>query len=143
MPALPVYALMPTLNAAVCTATVGLCLVFLELNRPGRILPGAAGLLLLLLSIGRISQCAVRPWAVCLLLAGTGTLLTNAWRQVSTIVLVAAALSLIAGLLFLCIPRDANQVDLWAALVCGGGIAALSAFLTRIARHARRLKAID
>ncbi len=136
-------AFMPGASAAVGAATVGLCLIFVEMNRPGRILPGAAGLLLLLLSIGRLAKYPLRPWAVGLLLFSLMGLLANVWRRLPIILLLAAAVGLCLGLVFLGAPGGSGQVDVPVALLCGGGIAALSGFLTRVARHARRLKAID
>ena len=53
-------------NHAIVIATFGLCLIFLEFNRPGRILPGASGLALLLLATASMLHHPLQPVAVAL-----------------------------------------------------------------------------
>lgn len=130
-------------DASVFVATVGLCLIFLECNRPGRILPGMAGLLLTLLEAAHLTRLGVRPWASLLLLASAAVPLVNLRHKLPRAALVAATLACIASLRFLMHSGDSAQIHWWLALVCGGSLGWLSATLTSIARRARRAKALD
>ena len=129
-------------DAAVAVATLGICLGFVEFNRPGRILPGAVGLLLTLLAVGALLRCAIRPWAALLLLAATLTLIANVWRSLPTFALLLATVAGIGGLWTLTRPPSPALLPS-VAILCGGILGSLSAVLSRAAYRARRLKEVD
>ena len=130
-------------NAAVVIGTLGCALIFWEFNRPGRIIPAASGLLLLLLATAGLIAAGVQLWAFALLVLGATGLLFNAWLQLPVALLVMAVATLITGLCFL-LPRAAPvPIHLFVALSCGSVLGLLSASLTRIAYRARRAKALD
>ncbi len=130
-------------DAGVLLASVGLGLIFVEFNRPGRILPGALGLLLTLLGVGRIGHLGVRPPVTLLLLACTAIPVLNARRRMPAGTLLAATLAFVVGVRFVVRPGKAAPVHMWVAIVSGGTLGLLSATLTRIAYRARRAKALD
>lgn len=131
-----------TPDVAVVLGTLGLCLGFVECNRPGRILPGALGLTLTLFALASLVRDGPRAWAVLLLLGAALTLLANVWRRLPWWSLIAATVGAIAGLRFLIRP-EIPGVRSAVAVVCGGVLGSLSALLSRIAYRARRLKAVD
>ena len=130
-------------GTAVLLATLGTCLIFLEFNRPGRILPGASGLLLVLLSAGSLLRVGVRPWAAALVLLSAAVLAGNAWRPVPISLLGLAAAGGMVGLRFLPAAAHAQDVSTTTALFCGAILGLLSTALTRVAYRARRAKALD
>ena len=132
--------LQPSPDLAVLTATLGLGLIFLECNRPGRILPGASGLLLTLLATARLLHVGIRPWAAALLFAVVGTFLVNLRTALPTTLLGAASLTAVLALRFLVPPGNASPVPLWLAIVCAGLLCPSAAILTRIAHRAHRAK---
>ena len=136
-----------TPDGAVMLATLGLALIFFELNRPGRILPGAAGLLLTLLASSAVGRFGVRSWAVLLLVCCAATLLANLWRRLPLLCLVACTCVLGVGLRFLVASGSpagsSRQVSTPVAVLCGGLLGTASATLTRVAYRARRSKALD
>lgn len=130
-------------NAAVLLGTAGLCLIFYELNRPGRILPGASGLLLLLLSVAAVVRVGVQAWAALVLLLCAVLQLANVWRTLPVFVLVATIALTAISLRCLAAPTAAQAVSTSIAVLCGGTVGSLSAWLGRIAFRARRAKALD
>ena len=137
-PALPT-----TPGRAVIMASVGIFLVFVELNRPGRILPGVLGFLLLLFAVAALIHIRVQPWAAALLIASAGIFLLNLWRALPTWLLVLVTLLTIAGLRFLVPPTSGKNIQMPLAILCGGALGGLTAVLTRLAYRARRSKALD
>ena len=132
-----------TPDGAVAVATLGLCLVFLELNRPGRILPGAAGLLLTLLGMATLLRDGVEPPAALLLFCSCGVFLLNLWRRLPVWLLLSAIVLVIGSLRYL-LPLDRPAaIRLPVAVACGSLLGLLSAWLTRVAYRARRAKALD
>ena len=129
-------------NRAIVIATTGICLIFLELNRPGRVIPGALGLTLLLLAAAALSHHQLQPAALVLLLLSSGTLTANLWRQLPSWLGGAAILAFALSLRFL-IPECAYPHVLTStALTCGLAIGLLGTARSRIALRARRLKAV-
>ncbi len=137
------HALPRTPDPALLIATAGLCLIALELNRPGLILPGALGLLLVLLAAATLLQYGLRPSALGLLGASAGVFATNLRFRIPGWLLAISILALIAGLRFLLAARAATQVHTAAALGCGTGLGLLAALLSRIAHRAHRAKAVN
>ena len=130
-------------DLAVVIAALGVCLVFVELNRPGRILPGALGLLLTLLAAGNLLAGGVRPWAAFLLLGCAALGLLNVWRRLPLALLLPSGLASMVGLRFLELPGCDPHVHTAVAVLCGGVLATLSTSLARVAYRARCAKALD
>ena len=130
-------------DGVVWLMTFGVGLIFVELNRPGRVIPGTCGLLLVLLMGHRLAEFPLQGWAVTAAVVLALGLLTNAWRPLPLPVLGVLALGLGIAVRLLVRPGLEGEVDSATAIVCGGGIGVLAAGLTQIARRARRLKAID
>ena len=129
-------------DMAIVIATVGLCLIFLELNRPGRILPGALGLTLLLLAVAAILHHPLWPAALAGLLLASAILVAHLWRPLPLWLSGATAIMLALSLRFL-IPGDAKEhIATPIALTCGLLLGLLGTALSRIALRARRLKAV-
>ena len=112
-------------DAAVLLLTLGLLLVWLELNRPGWILPGALGLLFVLLA------------------TAAALLLLDLLRPTPSAVALAAILALVLGLLRLVVAPAPPRVHLATAIACGLLLGGSTSVLTRIARRARANKALD
>lgn len=129
-------------NHALFFASFGLCLIFFEFNRPGRIVPGALGLTLLLFATAALLRHPLRPAVLVLLLLSTASLTANLWRQIPLWVSAAATVALALSLRLL-IPGSENpHINTASALTCGGAVGLLGTFLSRVALRARRLKAV-
>ena len=129
-------------NHAVVVAMVGLCLIFFEFNRPGRILPGALGSALLLFAVASLLHHPLHTPALLLLLVSSATLAGSLWKDLP-LWLAAAATAALSASLRLLVPGDANpHINTPVALTCGFTIGLLGTFLSRIALRARRLKAV-
>ena len=123
-------------SASMVLATAGILLLYLECNRPGRVLPGAAGLLLLLLAAYSLSLLPLRPASLLLVVAGFLTLaaplrLEATWRP-----LLAGTALLILGFATL----SASEAVSATAGICGLVLGPVTAWLTIIAGRARRAK---
>ena len=132
-----------TPDAAVLVGTAGICLGLLEFNRPGRILPGALGLLLFLFASAAFLDRGIRPSAAMILLLVVAIFVANAWRRVPVWALAAATLALIAALRLLSPPTAPVRVHTPVAILAGTVLGSLTGILTRIAYRARRSKALD
>ncbi len=129
-------------DGAVLLATLGLCLIAWELNRPGMILPGAGGLLLVLFAGAALGVYPLHGAALVALLAAGAVLAANLWRRLPGWLLALAVLALIVGLRLLVAPASTG-VQPWCAVVCGGLVGGGGAVLSRIAWSARRAKAVN
>ena len=130
-------------DAAVLLLTVGLALIAVELNRPGMILPGAGGLLVVLCGAYALQGEPLTAWALGLVLLAAGVLLANLYAKVPLPVLLLATGALAAGLRFLVGSPGQQQVHLGTAVVCGLSLGAAGAFLSRVALRARRAKRVN
>ena len=130
-------------DAAVLCLTLGLLLVYLELNRPGLIVPGAIGLLIVLLAIAMLLPLHLRAIGVALLAGATGLLLFGLVRQTPLLLAVTATLALIFGFLNLVRKDDGPHVHALTATVCGLVLGAGTSLLTHVARRARANKGLD
>ncbi len=143
VPGLQAALLRASPDAAVMAGTLGIFLIFLELNRPGRILPGAFGLLLVLLAASALGGHGVELWPALLLLASTLVLLLNlVWRLPLWLLTVAVA-GLCFGMRLLLRPGLDAQVHIPVAVCCGLVLGASGAFLSRVAVRARRAKRVN
>ena len=132
-----------TPDETVSLLTLGLLLIFFELNRPGRIWAGSLGLLFALFAAAAFSAMDFRPAAICSLVAASGLLLLNLYRSLPSLALTAVPLATIAGLRWMVRPGAAGGVHSLPALLCGGLLGGTGALLTRIAYRARRAKALN
>lgn len=130
-------------DGAVAVACVGMLLIFLEFNRPGRILPASLGLLLLLLSSATLVRLGLQPWAVGALVAAMAGTAGNLYWRLSPWLLLLLTAGWVVGLRFLIRPRGPTFVHTSVALLCGGVLGIVSAVLTRIACRARCAKALN
>jgi membrane-bound serine protease (ClpP class) len=130
-------------DAAVLLLTLGIALIYYELNRPGTILPGAVGLLTVLLSVAALVVHGVNPLAVTLILSAILLLTLTLLRPTPMILPIAATVALVAGLRWLPRYSCCAPVHLPVALGCGLLLGAGTTLLTRIARRARINKGLD
>jgi membrane-bound serine protease (ClpP class) len=127
-------------NVALVVLTLGVLLIYVELNRPGWVMAGAVGLTGVLFAIASLARLGVNPGAV--VLVGTAVVLLGLGlrRRTPVVVDVGAALALVLGFLYLV--RDAG-IRPWVATGCGIFLGGSTSILTRIARRARTNKGLD
>jgi len=127
-------------NVALLVITLGVLLIYVELNRPGRVVPGAVGLTGVLFGVASLARAGVNPGAV--VLVGTAVVLLGLGlrRGTPAVVDVAATLGLVLG--FLHLVRDAG-IRPGVAAGCGIFLGGSTSILTRIARRARANKGLD
>ncbi len=139
---LPLLAnLSPNIALVLVTSAVGLIAV--ELNRPGSILPGAAGLLLLLLAAASLWQRQPSAFAVAGSIASIALLLLQARRRLHLSLIVGLTI-LLVGCFIRLVPRSSGaKVNPATAVASGTILAAGTTVLTRIARRGRQNKGLD
>ena len=123
-------------DRSVLILSAGLLLIFLECNRPGWVIPGAAGVLLCLLALHSLSILPLRSSAVLLVSAALCVLalplrLASGWT------------SLLAGSTFLTLGlARLSAQESWSlpAAACGLLLGPSTAWLTMLAGRARRAK---
>jgi membrane-bound serine protease (ClpP class) len=130
-------------DAAVLLLALGLLLVCVEINRPGLVLPGALGLLLVLFSVASLLRYDLSRAALALLGTALALLLLDLLRPTPLLVAVAAMLALVFGLDRLVVGPAPQRVDAAVAVLCGLLLGGGTSWLTRIARRARANKALD
>lgn len=140
----PTFAWMASVgpNGAVLIATAGVLLIFLELNRPGLVLPGALGLLAVLFAAATISRNPLQGWALALIALASATLLSNVWLKVPRWLLATGALAMAVGLHFLLRASLTGEVTWPVACVSALLIGVPGSLLSRVALRARRAKAV-
>jgi membrane-bound ClpP family serine protease len=130
-------------NAAVVLLTLGLFLIYYELNRPGSILPGALGLLATLLSIASLAPHGFDLPGTTLVLSAVALLTVDLLRPTSILIATAATVALIFGLRNLISYNCCVHISMPVALGCGFLLGAGTSVLTRLARRARVNKGLD
>ena len=130
-------------DGAVALASFGLLLIFLECNRPGRVIPSSLGLLSLLLASANLFRHGLQLWAVSVILIAVAIALWNLYRRLPLWLLLLSGGGWIIGLRFLVHPEGASFVHTPVALLAGGLLGTFSTVLTRIAYRARRAKALN
>jgi len=123
---------------ALVVFTVGLLLIYVEMNRPGKVIPGSVGLLLTLLACGRLSIAQPRPVGELLVITAGVLLGIDLIRQTHGAVVLAATVGLVLGFHGLVEP----PVAWMACILCGTALGATTAVLTWVARRARTNKRI-
>ncbi len=130
-------------SIAVIVLAAGILLIFVECNLPGAILPGAAGLLLLLSGIYGLSRLPLRPAALTTLLIAGILLALSPRASAPLLPAVFGTAGLIAGLWTLIQPGTPGPaVHPGIAASAGLLLGASSALLGRIAGRARRNKSV-
>ena len=130
-------------DTAILCLTLGLLLIYLELNRPGSILPGAAGLLTVLLAIATLLPLPLSPLGIVLIASAAGLLLLGLIRQTSILLAVTATLALVLGFFYLVKKGNTPHIHVFTAIGCGLILGAGTSFLTHLARRARANKGLD
>lgn len=130
-------------DAAILLATVGILLIYVELNRPGLIFPGAVGLLLALLAIAALLPQHFNPIALVLITCAIILLGVDLLRPTPRFVPLLTAALLSLGLFFLQKYPTTQPVHLPVAVSCGLILGAGTSLLTRVARRARANKGLD
>ena len=123
--------------------TLGLLLIYVELNRPGWIVPGACGLLLALLATASLLRLNLSLVAVTLLATAAALLLLDLLRPAPALVALAATVALILGFDRLVQGPEQLRIHAPVAVLCGLVVGGATSVLTRIARRARANKAVD
>jgi membrane-bound serine protease (ClpP class) len=130
-------------DMALLVLTLGLLLIYVELNRPGWIVSGAVGLLAVLFAVASLGRM---EWsAAAMALVGTGVALLAVdlrWRT-QWIVSVAATLALVLGFAYLVRGPVEMRIHTATAVGCGLVLGGCTSILTRIARRARTNKGLD
>jgi membrane-bound serine protease (ClpP class) len=124
-------------DAAVGLLTAGVGLIYYELNRPGSIVPGAAGLLAVLLALAALGGQGVNSLGLLLIIAAVGLLAADLVRPTAILFAIAATVTLCFGLWMLPAHGGISPVHLPVAAACGVLLGAGTSLLTRIARRAR------
>jgi membrane-bound serine protease (ClpP class) len=127
-------------DVALGMLTLGIVLMYVELNRPGMVVPGAVGLTAALFAVASLGRAGVNSGAVVLVGSAVGLLGVGLRRRMPVVVDVAATLALVLGFVYLV--RDAG-IRPGLAVGCGILLGGLTSILTRIARRARANKGLD
>jgi membrane-bound serine protease (ClpP class) len=129
-------------DSALLLLTFAVLLIYVELNRPGWILPGALGLLLLSLAVASLLRLDL-SWPAALLVVSAVALLTlGLIRRVHALIPAAATLALILGFARLMHGPGDARVHVVTASVCGLSLGVVTSVLTVIARRARTNKRV-
>ncbi len=126
-----------TADSAVLLLTAGFGLVYLELNRPGRVIPGALGLLAVLLALAALGHEGVNLEGILLILAGATVLAADLVRPTPILFAIAATAALCVGLRGVTALGISTPVSWPVAIGCGLLLGAGTSVLTRLARRAR------
>jgi membrane-bound serine protease (ClpP class) len=136
---LQMYVAGMSFDTAVVLLTVGMALIYYELNRPGSIVPGCAGLLAALLSLSVLGRNGFSPTGAVLILSAVALLTLSLLRPTPMLLSGAATVALIFGLRWL---PSHDSVQTPVAAGCGLALGAGTSVLAGIARRARTNKAI-
>lgn len=131
-------------DVALAVLTVGLLLIYVELNRPGWIVPGAVGLIGTLFAIASLTRVELNPGAIALVCTAAALLVLDLLRRPQWIVALAATLALVLGFGHLVAPGAGGmRIHPATAVACGLVLGGCTSILTRIARRARANKGLD
>jgi len=129
-----------TADSAVLVLTLGILLLYLEFNRPGRIVPGTIGLLATLLAVATLSKSGPGAKPILMVLGCLAVLGINLRVKIPPILLGAAVAAFTAG--FYELP-SAGTYHALITIGCGLLLGAGTTVLTVIARHAHASKRLD
>ncbi len=129
-------------NAALLVLTLGMLLIYVELNRPGWVVPGAVGLTATLFAVASLARAGVNPGAAALVGTAVVLLGLGLWRSTPVVVPVAATLGLVLGFTRL-VRGPATAISMGMAVGCGLVLGGSTSILAWIARRARANKGLD
>jgi membrane-bound serine protease (ClpP class) len=130
-------------DGAIVVLTLGLLLIYVELNRPGWIVTGALGLLAVLFAAASLGRLELNAGAFTLVCTAAALMVLDLLRRTPPMVAVAATLALVLGLDHLVAGPGALRIHTVTAVLCGVILGAGTSILTRIARRARTNKGLD
>ena len=130
-------------DVALLLLTLGLLLIYVELNSPGWIVPGAAGLLASLFAIASLFRLELNPAGLALVGTAVALLALNLLRRTQPTVAIAATLALVLGFDHLVLGPGDMRVHPAIAVGCGVLLGVGTSILTRIAQRARANKGLD
>lgn len=130
-------------NVALFLVTLAIALIAVELNRPGWILPGSAGVLLLLLAAASLWQRQPNVIAVATSIMSIAGLLIQTRRPFHISVIAALTILLVDSFAHLYPRSSAEAISPAVAMVCGTLLATGTTLLTCMARRARQNKGLD
>lgn len=128
-------------DLSVLLLTLGLLLIYLEVNTPGTVVPGAAGVLLVLLAVFALHMLPLSGIGILLCLAAALLLLLEARYSTHGLMAAAGILCLVAGLGTLVngsVPQ--LQVAWGTAVGTGIGFGGVTATLMILGMESRRAK---
>jgi membrane-bound serine protease (ClpP class) len=128
-------------DLTVLLLTLGLLLIYLEVNTPGTVVPGAAGVLLVLLSFYALQMLPLSMLGLFLCALAVALLLLEARLASHGILAAAGTLVLVGGLKMLVMaPLPQMQVNWGTAVGSGLGFGGVTACLIVLGMEARRAK---
>ncbi len=128
-------------DLTVLLLTLGALLIFLEMNTPGTIAPGMAGVLLVMLSLYGLFQMPLNWQGIVLLLLSAAMLLAETQFARGNLYGVIAVLALTLGLRLLVTgPIPELEVDWSTSIGAGVGFGGITAGLALMGVRARRAK---
>jgi membrane-bound ClpP family serine protease len=130
-------------NLSVLAGVVGVFLIYLEINRPGLVLAGAAGLTTCLLCVAALAQTQISLLAVVLLALSAAVLLIQLRLGSSFFLGGLTGLGIFAGTWRLVDGPGAPRVHPVTAIFAGFLLGPGTSLLTAIARRARVNKGLD
>jgi membrane-bound serine protease (ClpP class) len=128
---------------ALLMLTVGLLLIYVELNRPGWIVYGAVGLTATLFAVASLARAGLNPAAVALVGTAVALLGLDLLRPTQIMVSIVATLALVLGFAHLVKGPGGAGIGMGMAVGCGVTLGGCTSILTRIARRARTNKGLD
>jgi len=130
-------------DLAVLVMVLGLLLIYLELNIPGTIVPGALGALFVTLALFGLNLLPIHHTAIFLLLAGLAMFILEAQFPSHGGLALAGTICLIVGLATLVDgPIPEQRVHISTAVAAGLGFGGISFALVWLALKARRNKVL-
>jgi membrane-bound serine protease (ClpP class) len=129
-------------DTATLCLTLGILLIYWELNRPGTILPGTIGLLTVLFSVAALIRIGLQPAGLLLIVTAALLLALGLRYTLPAVVPISATLALILGFYLLIYPA-ANRIHAATSILCGLILGTSSSCLAAIALRARRNKGLD
>jgi membrane-bound ClpP family serine protease len=130
-------------DVALLVLTLGLLLIYVELNRPGWIVSGAVGLLATLFAVASLARAGLNPAAIALVGTAVALLGLGLRRRTPVVVDAAATLALVLGFAHLVRGSGGVGIRTGMAIGCGVALGGCTSILTRIARRARTNKGLD
>jgi len=129
-------------DIAVLLLIVGLLLVYLEFNVPGTVVPGALGVLCVLLALFAFNLLPIRHTSVLLLIAALALILLEVKFSSHGLLALAGTLCVIFGLLTLVDGPPELRVHTSTAIAAGLSFGAITFVLAWLGLKARRNKAL-